>query len=84
MLLQKKTKVIIPVDIAGIIVDYDKIFKIVEEKKNLFKPNNEIQKLYNRIIVVADSAHGIGHKKMEKCQEKLLILQHFLSMLLRT
>ena len=61
--ITEKTKVIIPVDIAGIIVYYDKIFKIVEEKKNLFKPNNEIQKLYNRIIVVADSAHGIGAQK---------------------
>lgn len=61
--ITEKTKVIIPVDIAGIIVDYDKIFKIVEEKKNLFKTNNEIQKLYNRIIVVADSAHGIGAQK---------------------
>lgn len=61
--ITEKTKVIIPVDIAGIIVDYDKIFKIVEEKKNLFKPNNEIQKLYNRIIVVADSAHGLGAQK---------------------
>ncbi len=61
--ITEKTKVIIPVDIAGIIVDYDKIFKIVEEKKNLFKPNNEIQKLYNRIIIVADSAHGIGAQK---------------------
>ena len=61
--ITEKTKVIIPVDIAGIIVDYDKIFKIVEENKNLFKPNNEIQKLYNRIIVVADSAHGLGAQK---------------------
>lgn len=61
--ITEKTKVIIPVDIAGIIVDYEKIFKIVEEKKNLFKPNNEIQKLYNRIIVVADSAHGLGAQK---------------------
>ena len=61
--ITEKTKVIIPVDIAGIIVDYDKIFKIVEEKKNLFKPDNEIQKLYNRIIVVSDSAHGLGAQK---------------------
>ena len=61
--ITEKTKVIIPVDIAGIIVDYDKIFKIVEEKKNLYKPDNEIQKLYNRIIVVADSAHGLGAQK---------------------
>lgn len=61
--ITEKTKVIIPVDIAGIIVDYDKIFKIVEEKKNLFKPDNEIQKLYSRIIVVSDSAHGLGAQK---------------------
>lgn len=58
--ITEKTKVIIPVDIAGILCDYDKIFEIVEAKKNLFKPNNEIQKLYNRILVVSDCAHGIG------------------------
>ena len=61
--ITEKTKVIIPVDIAGIIVDYEKIFKIVDEKKNLFKPDNEIQKLYSRIIVVSDSAHGLGAQK---------------------
>ena len=68
--ITEKTKVIIPVDIAGIIVDYEKIFKIVEEKKNLFKPNNEIQKLYNRIIIVSDSAHGIGAQKNGKMSGK--------------
>lgn len=61
--ITEKTKVIIPVDIAGIIVDYDRIFKIVEEKKDLFKPDNEIQEIYNRIIVVSDSAHGLGAQK---------------------
>ena len=61
--ITEKTKVIIPVDVAGILCDYDKIFKIVEEKKKLFKANNDIQKIYNRIIVVADSAHGFGAKK---------------------
>ncbi len=64
--ITEKTKAIIPVDIAGIICDYDKIYKIVEEKKNIFKPNNDIQKLYGRILVVADSAHGIGAKKDNK------------------
>lgn len=64
--ITEKTKVIIPVDVAGILCDYDKIFKIVEEKKKLFKANNDIQKIYNRIIVVADSAHGFGAKKDEK------------------
>jgi dTDP-4-amino-4,6-dideoxygalactose transaminase len=58
--ITEKTKVIIPVDIAGILCDYDKIFEIIERKKHLFKSNNEIQSKYNRIIVMADSAHGFG------------------------
>ena len=59
-LITEKTKVIIPVDLAGIICDYKKIYDAVESKKNLFKANNEIQKVFNRIIVMADSAHGFG------------------------
>ncbi|WP_458453541.1 DegT/DnrJ/EryC1/StrS family aminotransferase [Methanobrevibacter sp.] len=55
-----KTKAIIPVDIAGILCDYDKIFEVIEDKKDLFTPNNELQEAFNRIIVVADSAHGFG------------------------
>lgn len=58
--ITEKTKVIIPVDIAGVMCDYDKIFEIVERKKNLFKPANELQKLYGRIIVAADAAHSFG------------------------
>lgn len=58
--ITEKTKVIIPVDLAGIPCDYDKIFEIVERKKNLFKPNNEIQENFGRIIVVADTAHSLG------------------------
>ena len=64
--ITKKTKAIIPVDLAGIVCDYEKIFEIVEEKKKLFTPNNEIQKLFNRIIVVADGAHVIGAKRKQK------------------
>ena len=64
--ITEKTKAIIPVDIAGIMCNYDRIFKIVEEKKNLFHPNNEIQKLYGRVLVVADCAHGIGAQKEGK------------------
>lgn len=59
-LITEKTKVIIPVDIAGIICDYEKVYKAIESKKNLFKPNNAIQKVLNRIIVMADCAHGFG------------------------
>ena len=55
-----KTKVIIPVDIAGILCDYDRIFEINENKKELFKADNELQEAFNRIIVVADCAHGFG------------------------
>ncbi len=62
-LINIRTKAIIGVDIAGIIADYDKIFEIVERKKSLFKPNNEIQKNFGRIIVIADSAHGFGAKR---------------------
>ena len=58
--INEKTKVIIPVDLGGVPCDYDKIFQIVEEKKNLFKAKNEIQKAYNRVIVMADTAHALG------------------------
>lgn len=58
-----KTKAIIPVDIAGILCDYDKIYEIIESKKNLFKPSNDLQEAFGRIIIVADSAHGFGAVK---------------------
>lgn len=54
------TKAIIPVDIAGVMCDYDRIFEIIERKKNLYNPKNEIQKLYGRILVLADGAHSFG------------------------
>lgn len=55
-----KTKVIIPVDLGGIPCDYDRIFSIVEKKKCLFKPSNDIQSKFGRIIVCADTAHAFG------------------------
>ena len=58
--ITEKTKVIIPVDIAGILCDYDRIFEIIEDKKELFEADNEIQGKFNRIIVLADCAHGFG------------------------
>ena len=61
-----KTKAIMPVDIAGILCDYDKIFEIIEDKKDLFSPNNDIQKAFGRIIVIADSAHGFGAVQNDK------------------
>lgn len=58
--ITEKTKVIIPVDLAGIPCDYDRIFSILENKKSLFKPNNKIQKAIGRIAVCADAAHAFG------------------------
>lgn len=65
--INEKTKVIVPVDLAGIPCDYDRLFEIVERKKHLFHPENDIQKAIGRIIICADSAHAIGasyHGKM--------------------
>ena len=64
--INEKTKVIIPVDIAGILCDYDRIYEIIEEKKDLFSPNSDLQKIFNRIIVLADCAHGFGAVKNNK------------------
>ncbi|OTN70435.1 UDP-4-amino-4-deoxy-L-arabinose-oxoglutarate aminotransferase [Enterococcus faecium] len=58
--ITEKTKVIIPVDLGGIPCNYDRIFEIVEKKRNLFHPSSEIQKAYGRIIVMADAAHAFG------------------------
>lgn len=68
--ITEKTKVIIPVDLAGVMCDYDKIFEIVERKKDLFKPNSPLQDAYGRIIVMADAAHAFGAmRKGKKCGE---------------
>lgn len=61
--ITKKTKVIIPVDLGGVICNYDKIFEIIESKKSLFSPTNDIQKAFGRIIVMADAAHAFGARK---------------------
>ncbi|HKK83501.1 MAG TPA: DegT/DnrJ/EryC1/StrS family aminotransferase [Atribacterota bacterium] len=58
--ITEKTKAIIPVDLGGVMCDYDKVFKAIESKKKLFKPSNEMQNAFGRIIVLADGAHSIG------------------------
>lgn len=58
--ITEKTKVIIPVDLGGVPCDYDRIFEIVERKKSLFHPKNEIQRVMGRISVNADAAHAFG------------------------
>lgn len=58
--ITEKTKVIIPVDLAGMPCKYDEIFEIVERKKALFKPNNKLQEKIGRVVVMADAAHSLG------------------------
>lgn len=58
--ITERTKAVIPVDIAGIMCDYDRIHKAVNRKKDVFKPSNEIQEAIGRVIVVADAAHSFG------------------------
>ena len=58
--ITEKTKAIIPIDLAGVVCNYDKIFDIVDKKKNIFSPKNNIQKAIGRIVVLADSAHAFG------------------------
>lgn len=58
--ITEKTKVIAPVDLGGIVADYDKVFEIVERKRGLFKANNALQAKIGRIVVSADCAHSFG------------------------
>ena len=64
--ITEKTKAIIPVDLGGVVCDYDKIFEIVDRKKDIFVPSGNtdlgmrIQKALGRIAVVADCAHALG------------------------
>ena len=60
--ISEKTKVVIPIDLAGIPCDYEKIYSIVEKKKAMFHPTNKIQEAIGRVIVMADAAHAFGAK----------------------
>ena len=64
--ITEKTKAIIPVDLGGVMCDYEKIQEVVENKKTLFKPNNEIQEKMRRIAIIADSSHAIGATRKGK------------------
>jgi len=55
-----KTKAIIPVDIAGVMCDYDKILEIIEKKRSIFHPSNKIQAALGRVVILADAAHSFG------------------------
>ena len=64
--ITEKTKVVVPVDLAGVVCDYDRIFEIVESKKDIFKPANELQKKIGRVVVGADCAHAFGSQRHGK------------------
>lgn len=64
--ITERTKAIIPVDLAGIPCDYDRLFKIVESKKSLFKPNGELQTALGRVAIMADTAHSLGAMRKGK------------------
>ena len=65
--ITENTKVIVPVDIAGIVADYDRVLQIVESKRHLFRPGNALQEKIGRIVVSADCAHSFG----AKCKGKM-------------
>ncbi len=58
--ITKRTKVIIPVDLGGYPADYNELYKIINDKKSLFDPENEVQKSLGRILLLADAAHSLG------------------------
>ena len=64
--ITEKTKVVVPVDLAGIVCDYDRIYEIIESKKHLFHPSNDIQRKIGRIAVSADCAHAFGAQRHGK------------------
>lgn len=58
--ITERTKVVMPVDLGGVMCDYDRIFAAVESKRELFRPANDIQKALGRVVVLADAAHAFG------------------------
>ena len=64
--ITERTKVIVPVDLGGIVADFDRVFEIVERKKGQFHPNNALQAKIGRFIVSADCAHSFGGMRKGK------------------
>ena len=65
-LITPNTKAIIPVDIAGVMADYKRIFEVVEAKKGIFTPKGKHQEALGRVLVLADCAHGFGAEQNGK------------------
>ena len=64
--ITEKTKAIVPVDLGGIVANFERVFEIVEQKKALFRPANALQAKIGRIIVSADCAHSFGGMRKGK------------------
>ena len=64
--ITERTKVIVPVDLGGIVADYDKVYEIVEQKRNIFNSSNALQEKIGRIVVSADCAHSFGGMRKGK------------------
>lgn len=64
--ITERTKAVMPVDLGGVVCDYDRIFEAVEAAKDLFRPSNDIQRAFGRVIVIADAAHAFGARRHGK------------------
>lgn len=58
--ITERTKAIIPVDIGGVMADYDKVYDAANSKKHLYRPGTRKQSLFEHPIILADAAHSIG------------------------
>lgn len=64
--ITERTKVVMPVDLGGVMCDYDRVFAAVESKRELFRPANDIQKAFGRVVVLADAAHAFGARRRDR------------------
>ncbi|MGO5115139.1 DegT/DnrJ/EryC1/StrS family aminotransferase [Candidatus Avoscillospira sp. LCP25S3_F1] len=58
--ITSRTKAIIPVDLGGILCDYEQVYRIVLDKKSVYQPSNALQEVLGRILVLADASHSFG------------------------
>ena len=61
--INDNTKAVVPVDLGGMVCDYDRLFEIVEAKRDIFKPANKLQEALGRVAVISDGAHAFGSIK---------------------
>lgn len=64
--ITERTKVVMPVDLGGVMCNYDRIFAAVESKRELFRPANDMQKAFGRVVVLADAAHAFGARRHDR------------------